>query len=360
MYLASRRQPWLHDVRLPAKSVFAADLASYLMPARWVEQAFTGRPDRLTDIYGVRARGASDVFPGYITWLCFVGAIAWRICRGRRGNPWLAVAAVFFVLSLGPVLKFGGIVVCPFTRSERIVMPAIVLHWARVFEGIRVFLRFAFAFYLCIAIFIGIQAAHLLASMASERARRLATVGLAVAACLLVAERLDLPRPIARVPDVPAFEWLRKQPAGTVLLCPIVGNQRDDATECENLYSQTRHEKPMVNPYVSRRPEDAEALVADNPLLVFLDRPLSSRSRTIATEPAEHLTRAWKQLGVAWIVVDRFAYVRQPGSLDSIDRFLKNTLDLAIAYEDDQYLLYSERWQGRSGEPDATTRSAQD
>jgi hypothetical protein len=219
----------------------------------------------------------------------------------------------------------------------------MVFEFLGVLEGIRVFLRFAFVAYFCAAIFVGIQAADWLASARSERTQKLMIAGLVVAASLLVVERLDLPRPVSRVPAVPAFEWLHAQPAGTVLLCPVLHNQY------QNLYSQTQHEKPMVNPYVSRRPEDIEEFVAGKPLLAFLERPLSESSQTGVKNRPDLLRESWGELSAKvksdspiaptiWIALDRYAY--KPQQTVEIERVLSNTLGLKMAYEDEYYMIW--------------------
>jgi len=349
MYRSVQKEPWLRDVALSAKVVFSADLASYVIPARLVERLFPSDLPPILNIYGARAQGASDVFPGFVAWLILIAAIGWRTGWGRRGNEWLLLAGVFLALSLGLVLKFGGVVTWNFNPAQRVILPAMVFEFLGVLEGIRVFLRFAFVAYLCAAIFVGIQAADWLASARSERTQKLMIASLVAAASLLIAERLDLPRPVSRVPAVPAFEWLHAQPAGTVLLCPVLHNQY------QNLYSQTQHEQPMVNPYVSRRPEDVGELVTSHPLLAFLERPLTEPSQALVKSRPDVLRKSWNELRVGngqdstiksdqptgpptWIVMDRLAY--RPPQIAEIARILSNLLGLKVVYEDEHYVIY--------------------
>jgi len=348
MYRSVQKEAWLRDVKIPAKAVFSADLASYVMPGKAVERLFPSDLPPILNIYGARASGASDVFPGFVAWAMLLAAVVWRTVRGRRGGEWLLLAAVFLLLSLGMVLKFGGLVRWTLNPAEQVLLPAVLFEFIGVLEGIRVFLRFAFGAYLCAAIFIGIQTTDWLATLKERRARRWAVAGLAVAAGLLVVERLELPQPVSRVPFVAAFEWLRRQPGGTVLLCPVVRNQY------QNLYSQTLHEKPMVNPYVSRRPEDVAERVTSSPLLLFLENPRSEASRALLKTQPDLLYTTWRELVtktggerpsglVLWLVVDRHAY--RPQQLAEIEWVLSAILRLAPVFEDEQFSIYQERWR---------------
>lgn len=344
MYRAIQSQPWLRETKFSPKVVFSADLASYFFPGKIVDRIAEKMPRPPGYIAGPPAREAADAFPGFVAWLILIAAVAWRLRRGRRGGHWLFLAGAFVIGSLGPALKFGGVIGWKLTPVRFIVLPGMACEFLAVFESIRVFLRFAFPAYLCAAVFVGIQAAEGLASLETVRARRWAIAALAAAGCLLVVERLDLPRPVGRVPDVAAFEWLRKQSEGAVLLCPV------GRRAYENLYAQTRHERPMVNPYISRRPEDLVEFVAGNALLAYLDDPLSTGSRTIVAREPHRLERAWIAMDARWIVVDGYAY-RGRARLQAIDSLLRKLLSLSVVYEDAQYRVYGYRHLSHS-QPD--------
>ena len=336
MYRSIQSQAWLRETAFSPKVVFSADLASYFFPETAVDwiAARMPRPDGY--VAGPDSGEGPGVFPGFVAWLLLIAAAVRHVRRGQRGRHWLFLAAVFVIVSLGPVLKFGGVIEWRINESGFVVLPGMVSEVTAVLEGLRVFLRFAFPAYLCVAVFIGLQAAHCLESQTNARARRIVMAGMAVAGCLLAVERLDLPRPVGRVPAVAVFDWLRSQSDGTVLLCPI------GRRSYENLYSQTRHEKPMVNPYISRRPEDLQERIASNALFDFLDNPLSPRTtEAIAREPFR-LEQAWRQLGARWIVVDGHAY-RRVARVDAVDRVLRQVLGLTVVYEDDAYRVYSRR-----------------
>ncbi|MBM3334138.1 hypothetical protein FJY63_05705, partial [Candidatus Sumerlaeota bacterium] len=105
MRRAIEGEQWIRDVPIVAKSVFSADFVSYLLPMRMVKRLFpTQQP---TDVVttGARESGANDVFPGYVAWAILAAAMAWWIGKSRRGGHWLFAAAVFVVLSLGPLLR---------------------------------------------------------------------------------------------------------------------------------------------------------------------------------------------------------------------------------------------------------------
>jgi len=94
----------------------------------------------------------------------------------------------------------------------------------------------------------------------------------------------------------------------------------------------------MVNPYISRRPEDIRSRVMNNALLSFFWRVASPAAPVPATYSPDQLRRAWRELDATWIVVDRMAY--HLPMLDSIRQMLQNTLGLTRVYEDEQYVIY--------------------
>ncbi|MCX8036978.1 MAG: hypothetical protein N3D11_08005 [Candidatus Sumerlaeia bacterium] len=332
MYRAMQEQPWLRDTPLVAKAVFGADLAGYLMPGEWAARLFA-RPDWPDAyLYGVRTTGPSDVFPGYVAWAVFALAAWYWARRGRRGGEWLAIAAVFLALSLGPVLKFGGIVHWKINPAEHIILPAMIFEFVAVLQAIRVFLRFAFIAWLCMAVFVGLQAADWLAGMQGPAARRKATGALAVCAALLVAERLDLPQPMGRIPASPALEWLRSQPPATVLMYPMVYNQY------LNLYAQTVHNQPMVNPYVSRRPEDILEYAATNPFLRWFTNMKRLQAGINSVPELQTLRAGWFRLDAKWLVVDRSQY--QSATFDRIHYYIQQVLAMRIVQSDDRYVIY--------------------
>jgi len=333
MHRAIEGEQWVREVPFVAKSVFSADFVSYLLPVRMVERLFpTQRPADVVTT-GARASGSSNVFPGYVAWAILAGAVAWWIGKNRRGGHWLFAAAVFVMLSLGPLLRFGGVVLWDLPPSGHVVLPAMLFEFLPVLEGVRVFARFAFVAYLCAALFVALQVADLICHVRREQTRCAVLALIFLTACLLVVERLDLPQPVGRVPKVQAFEWLRSQPQGVVLLYPMF------AGRYENLYSQTRHEKPMVNPYVTRRPEDLEEHVEQNVLLLLLSYPRGLELYFASGRPSEPVRRAWNELGARWIVVSRRADAR---ALLPLRRLLSETVGLALAYEDEDHLIYED------------------
>lgn len=343
MWLVSGNQAWLRDTSFSQKTVFSADLASYFLPPTVVERAFPDQPEDDMDLYGVRVRGDANMFPGFVGWVAFVAALVWRISRGRRGGEWLLLGGVFAILSLGPFLKFGGLVRNGISYDDGVFLPAFIFGYLPVLEGLRVSSRFALVAYLCFSVFAGVQAADYLASRASDKARRLAAAFLAVLVCFVVVERLDWPKPAGRVPPTLAFDWLREQPLGRVLIGPIKGNAAEQSVY-QNLYSQTRHEKPMWNPYMTRRLEDRDEMIKDNAFLEFLEFPQRRGPAALAQVQPQYMKKEWEQLGVRWLVLDRAMYGKKP--VDRIETFARDVLQLDVAYEDADYVVYRKSEEG--------------
>lgn len=186
------------------------------------------------------------VFAGYLPMgLAIVGL--WR--GGRRNRFWLIVAAIFFVLSLGPILHLGGRTT--FTAFETTVpLPYLALYYLPLVKASRAVARFDVIVMLALAV---LAAAGLVALMRSARRRRWPVLGrfhlaIPVLAFLVIGfEFLAVPFPTSE-PEVPSFyeEIAKEEGEFAILDIPF------SLIRSRYLLYQTVHGKKIVGGYISR------------------------------------------------------------------------------------------------------------
>lgn len=234
--------------------IHSADLLSWVIPPtsnRLWGPSFT----RFAALTG----GERMAYPGLVV-LALAAAGACFLIRQRMQTVWIAMAGTFFVLSLGPFLRFNGRSGSWFEYLDArfsVPLPFFALHFVPVVNGLRAPARFSMMAALALAI---------LAALALTRlgARHpLLLWGLpAVALAVVAAEFASLPAAQPQSTEVPApYEVIAADATErAVLEIPIhwrhglgtVGDARDDTIF---LYYATRHRHPVVNGMVARMPE---------------------------------------------------------------------------------------------------------
>lgn len=173
-------------------------------------------------LYGaLLGRGGERLFPGIL--LPALAAVA--LLRRRPGSGWLgAAAAVFLVLSLGPVVRVG---------SAELTGPYRLLHSVPPFDGMRHPYTFAAVATFLLAALAGAGWGSLRLS-----SRRWAGPLLVALAC---AETLAPPPQVRKVlPGLPPhYDVLQRLPPGPILEIPPFG--------VESLIWAARHGRPMLN-----------------------------------------------------------------------------------------------------------------
>ena len=228
-----------------------------------------------------------------LTVLAILGLVTlWRERdpRARALVPYLAVAAVSFVLAFGPTLH---------TALGAYPLPYRVFHaFVPGFGAVRTPGRFLLYVDLVTALLAGVGAAHLRARMTGP-ARRVALAGLAL---LLLAEAVLVPFPGA-VPRLDpsalpeAYRWLRGAPPGTVALgIPMA--------DWVNVAASAFHLRRTVNGWASFEPPRYRDLVAA--MEAFPD------ARTVALVRSAGATVVL--IDRAWLTPARTARLADPGS----------------------------------------------
>lgn len=213
---------------------------------------------------------------------------------GGRPGFWLFALAVFFVLSLGPVLHIGGRTALLPDGGEIHLPYGWLARSVPFMEITRSVSRYDIMVMLALSI---------LAAMGLDRLRR-GRGGrrwLAWAACAAVLfEFLPAPYPLSE-PDTPS--WYRMLAAdarpGAVLNLPMNWDRPG------YLLYQTVHGKPLTAAYISR--EDPRTLVERAPALQYFRR---LGPDIIAFDLAGQGQQVLDELGVRWVVLDRY---KMPG-----------------------------------------------
>lgn len=196
-----------------------------------------------------------SIFPaGWVEMSVYVGwgtialaIIAWRRRRKEpepcaRMGAWVLIALVFFVLSLGPVLRVCGVslgIPLPYALLERFV-PLFKLSGLPVRMMVMVSLALAV---LAACGWAALARPHDAVQPPVSPRRKIAA-----AALLTLIAFETWPRPLpTHAPVVPAWVHAMKElPAGS-----FIDMQTDPAT---SMYYQTIHEKPFAFGYISREP----------------------------------------------------------------------------------------------------------
>ena len=235
---------------LAASDANNADLLSFFVPDSPTQPLITRISPTIAQavnqIYGRFYGNPSEktVFVGYI--VLSLTALTVLISRSSTMRQWLAVAAVFFVLSLGPVLRVAGQPILdhlPYEWLNRIPL----VGFDRTPSRFAIFLMLALA----------VVAGYGLAKLETTHAKfRLFTPVLGI---LIFVEFLIVPiRLDARISKIPAYISelsAAEDGRGAILDVPIdlIGAQGPAGNYM--LY-QIVHERPIVSGYISRSPRD--------------------------------------------------------------------------------------------------------
>ena len=224
---------------------FSADLRDYLHAGR--RGLLYGWSDRLWNINPLDVR--QYLFPGWTALaLAALGALRLGTRPGsavRAGRaiarPYLAVAALLALLTLGPYLRLFG----TFTKLP---MPYLLIYTLPSFGGFRDIGRYDQVAMAFVAGAASLGAARLLALAHGRRAGWL-LLGLAAAIC---AESLVVQRPLVPVASgsaIPAvYRWLAVQPPGPVAELPMCGAPGPwCGEESAYMYYSTYHWHPLLN-----------------------------------------------------------------------------------------------------------------
>lgn len=329
---------------------YSADLTAFLSPGD-PQLARSGSPD----FHGIG--GIEGV--AYVGWfallLAALGAVRGRAPRATPGSPavlgpgfWVACAAVFGLLALGPELHVNGQSTFSVAGLQfSVPLPYAVLHQVPLMNAVRVPSRFAVMVYLAVAVLAGYGVATLRRQpvagswMANFRSGALGFLLLPFAAGLAVDYRPpELP---LRSVQAPAFyTWLASQPGdGALLTLPIQLAAGSGATvgEDQQLIQsyQTVHRRPVVNGHVARGPAALVGYYGDLPVLSWLLDPFAQRPAPEDLDPAT-FARAVGDLHLDYAVLHKRYY--DAAGLDLVSRYFAEAMAQPLIWDDPDTLVF--------------------
>lgn len=192
------------------------------------------------------------VFVGYVV----LGLVAWAIWRLRQEEavrPWLWLALIYSLLSLGPLLHIGGDFVFGAGPVRFAVpLPYIAIHYLPLIKGARVPARFDIMVELCLAVLCAFSLRTLL-----QRTARVWLLALGIAS-LIALECFRLPYPTSEV-SIPAIyrQIAADERDVSVLEVPLGWRTGWETTgrsfDAQQLY-QTVHGKRLIGGFAARVP----------------------------------------------------------------------------------------------------------
>jgi hypothetical protein len=196
--------------------------------------------------------GYTRNWPAYLGYVALgLGIIGIAVAR-RRTRFWGLTGLLFFVLSLGPQIRWRG------TPLHTFYLP-----WAIPIVGLlRHPFRLNSLLFLSLAVLVGFGSRWLYDRIAA-RSKPLAYLSLTVLASVLLFEYLTLPFPTTRPSYSPFIHQLAQEEGDFAVADFPLGRQAAKYY----LFFQTIHEKKIVDGHVSRTPDDAYAFVDADPLL---------------------------------------------------------------------------------------------
>ena len=280
---------------------YSANLWSWVTPS--AIQRVWG--ERFTHVDTMWTGGERTAFAGFtVLALAAVGAV-W----GMRRGLWLALAAVFILLSFGPFLHVGHRQGGRFLRygiRHSYPMPYWLLNSVPILNGVRVPGRFSVVAILALDVLAAVGLTALVARLATRRR----VLGLAVPAVALILLLVELfPKGIVTQPTgIPEpYAAIAADPGRrAVLEIPLqwrtgFGDFGDvEADHSIFLYYATRHGKPLASGMAARYPKRSRQELLDHPVYSQVVA-LQQGDLAAATFGAEDLRRA----GIGYVVYHR-------------------------------------------------------
>jgi hypothetical protein len=305
------------------RQTYSANLLGFVMPGFNLRAfaAFTAH-SALADAGLTRAHATMgyEIFLGYaVILLAAVGAVTGR----KPALPFVALAAGFLLLALGPAVHIGSYTTAaaaPYAWLQRI-MPLLRLERAPV--------RHAGIAFVALAVLAGLGLSRLGAGLTSRR--RLA-LNLAAGATVLL-EFWQAPLNLTRLPIPPFVAEIKADPVpGSVLDLPFLpAIPRFGGTY------QTHHERPLAIQLTRRVDDPAYQASA---LFRYLDRPrvwlnLAGEKRSAALS---ELQAEFQQRQIRYVIV--YKKFMGPEDVAGMRSLMKDYPRSVVMIEDDHYLVY--------------------
>lgn len=229
---------------------FQTDLLAYVLPTP--QNPLLG--SWTADIYG-QTFAVNEQYWAYLGLVPLLFALYAAISRPRKALPWLLTGLFFFLLALGPVLRFNGEVYSaiklPYSWATGL-FSAIGFNWPN---------RFNLALMVSVSALVGIGCAQIFGRI-SARPRGAWLLGLV--SLLILGEYLLVPLPTIFPPPHSAFYDQMAADEETYAIVDFPLTRSDGEI---HRYYQTIHHKPIVGGWDHRVPASAFDFMAANPLL---------------------------------------------------------------------------------------------
>ncbi len=250
------------------------------------------------------------------------------IRRDGRRWLWLGIAALCFVLALGPYLDIG---------STRIPLPYVLVH-ALLGYQYRTPMRFATPGVLALAMLLALTLDRAISNLQSPTSHfKFYAATIAVLSLVFILDyRLLQPFPITRMPDYQAYRAIAAEPGDFSLLEIPIGVRSGFAIvgRGEYLqYYQPIHRRPIPAGYLSRLPNEITNFFFFDPLIgaFTLSQPLPSE----VDARFERLIRDWN---IGYVILHRD--MLEPGRVRSFGNLLDRQPSLERIGEEGPLVIY--------------------
>jgi len=358
----------LEAMPFPSKIFYSAEPLTYFFhksPFQFDEENF----------YRLRTDGEFSLFVGYTTILLFIIGLF----KGKNGRFWLFPLIIFYILSLGPGLKFNGIIKPDFMPNKGIFLPGILISSLPVFEGIRVFARFGIMTIFSLAVFIGINFNCILWNkIAGNDSQKIVgtnlqnIVGADLCVCpsdntpltplkrgmantgvrpykniyqnmrflltgliiiLILVEKLKIPTHPEKIIAPTIYEEIAKDKENfSILNLPLSGNLP------AYLYTQTIHNHPMINCFVSRGSSKIEKFFNSFSLLNTFNQINTTNIEKLNNPDAlETFNIEFQTLNIKYIIIYKTEY--NTSEIQKLKNLFQILLKFKNYYENEVILI---------------------
>lgn len=245
---------------------------------------------------------------------------------------WIISSAVFTLLSLGPVLHYGGKIISPMgLPPDAYYMPYMLYHMLfrpLVISDCSMFFILAMVFWAILATF-GIK------TCVVDRAKKTRVVLLPCILFLIFADFLGIPRPMMEIPNSAAYETISQDPDDVSLLnLPYRDNML-----CY-LYFQCLHNKKMLNPGYLRRLDHDFFTYGDNfPTLAKLKHIEQMNPGEISRCDLEAAAAFQRFLNLKYIIIHK-DYLNQNERLSTCHNYIVKLFNAFPVFEDSVVLVF--------------------
>ena len=262
----------------------------------------------------------NQFYTPYLGFITLSLAIFGVIRRWKKSWLWLALALLYFLLALGPVLAINGREFAQIPMPYRLVEDWFVLRLLRRPDRLNIFLSLPLAM---LAAW-GMEA--LMTVIHSTRAQKI--LNLAIIILILLAYS---PVPFATtLPEIPSWHAQAATDGETYAVLDLPINDR--SYDKWYMQYQTAHGKPLATGHVSRLPREASYFLDSVPLLKNL------RQRDQLPDP--ELTAVSEQLELLHEAGIRYLIIHKEFANEGLQAVWRDWLTIEPAYEDEELIVY--------------------